>query len=145
MRANMVLFTLGTASDFFKCKTKQWLRAPKLRFASLTRTWSPLRKKGEKRNEYTVTIHHEVHLSKEGAWRLCFQWCTYTYDDGSPDEDGYRLTWRRPDSSRQPARGQARIPPTADIFELLQMAARAGWLTTVEGKRASAELADRAD
>ncbi len=93
----------------------------------------------------TVTIHHEVHLGEEGSWRLCFQWCTYTYDDGSADEDGYRFIWRRPDGSLQPARGQARIPSTGDIFELLQMAARAGWLTTVEGKGARFEFANRAD
>lgn len=89
----------------------------------------------------TVAIHREVHLGDEGSWRLCFQWCTYTYDDGSPDEDGYRFIWRRPDGSLQAARGQARIPSTADILELLHLAARAGWLTAVEGKRARGELA----
>jgi hypothetical protein len=88
-----------------------------------------------------VTVHREVHLNEDGEWQLCFQWCTYVYDDDSPDEQGYRFIWRRPDGSLQPARGQARIPSAADIFDLLQMAARAGWLASVEGPKARTELA----
>lgn len=88
----------------------------------------------------TVSVHKEVFLGKEGSWRLCFQWCTYAYDDGSPDESGYRFIWRRPDGSLQAARGQARIPSIADIHELMQLAAREGWLATVEGASARREL-----
>jgi hypothetical protein len=91
-----------------------------------------------------VTVHREVHLGQESHWQLCFQWCTYVHDDGSPDEDGYRFIWRRPDGSLQPARGQARIPSAADIFQLLHLAARDGWLATVEQPRARGELAGEA-
>ncbi|WP_437972748.1 hypothetical protein WMF11_26805 [Sorangium sp. So ce295] len=93
----------------------------------------------------TITVHHEVYLGEEGSWRLCFQWCTYAYDDDSPDENGYRFIWRRPDGSLQAARGQARIPSAADIFGLLQLAARDGWLATVEGPKARFEFGDEAD
>jgi hypothetical protein len=61
-----------------------------------------------------VQIHHEVMLGQSGHWRLCFQWVTYRYEDGSPAQDGYRFIWRRPDGSLQPARGQARIPSGAE-------------------------------
>ncbi len=44
------------------------------------------------------------------------------------DENGYRFIWRKPDGSLQPARGQARIPSTTDIFELLALASKNGWL-----------------
>ena len=60
-------------------------------------------------------------------WKLCFQWCQYHYDNGT-NEFGYRFIWRKPDGSLQPARGQARIPSTADIFELLALASKNGWL-----------------
>lgn len=89
-----------------------------------------------------ITVHREVRLGEEGHWQLCFQWGTYVHDDDSPNEDGYRFIWRRPDGSLQAARGQARIPSAADIFELLHLAAREGWLTTVERPGARGELTD---
>jgi len=92
-----------------------------------------------------VVVHEEVMLGKEDDWRLCFQWCTYQYDDGRPEEQGYRFIWRRPDGSLQPARGQARIPSAADIFDLLRLAARDGWLTTHEKPSAREELDDASD
>jgi hypothetical protein len=79
-----------------------------------------------------VTVHHEVRNGSEGAWQLCFQWVTYTYDTGTPSERGYRFIWRRPDGSLQPARGQTRIPSAADLFELLQLATRDGWFIAAE-------------
>lgn len=80
-----------------------------------------------------VTVHHEVAGRPTAiGWRLCLQWVTYNYEDGSPAEDGYRFIWRRADGTLQPARGQARIPALADILELLALAARNGWLGTVE-------------
>jgi hypothetical protein len=66
------------------------------------------------------------------------------HDDNSPDEKGYRFIWRRPDGTLQLARGQARISSTADMFDLLQRAARAGWLTSAEGPQTHDELASGA-
>ena len=70
----------------------------------------------------------------------CFQWVTYTHDNGNPDEQGYRFIWRRPDDSLQAARGQARIPSIADIHTLMAMAGRAGWLGTAESVGAPGEM-----
>ena len=75
----------------------------------------------------TVEIHDEVRHGEEEHWQLCFQRCTYHYDDGSDSEDGYRFIWRRPDGTLQPARGQARIPSPNELVGLLQAAARDGW------------------
>ena len=72
-------------------------------------------------------IKHEVTNGEVGYWRLCFQYGIYHYDVDA-DENGYRFIWRKPDGSLQPARGQARIPSTADIFELLALASKNGWL-----------------
>lgn len=78
-----------------------------------------------------VKILNEVTNGVPGDWRLCFQWCEYIYDDGST-ENGYRFIWRRPDGSLQAARGQARIPSLKDINELTYLAAKDGWLGSVE-------------
>ena len=67
----------------------------------------------------------EVSLSYDGDWKLCFQYGEYHYDEGDA-QSGYRFIWRRPDDSIQ-ARGPARIPSIADMFELLSMAVREGW------------------
>ncbi len=72
-------------------------------------------------------IKHEVTNGEVGYWRLCFQYGIYHYDVDA-DENGYRFIWRKPDGSLQPARGQARIPSTTDIFELLALASKNGWL-----------------
>jgi hypothetical protein len=80
-----------------------------------------------------VDIHHEVRGEvEEGGWQLCFQWCTYNYQGDAPSEDGYRFIWRKPNGNLEPARGQARIPSAAHIFNLLRLASNAGWFVTVE-------------
>ena len=78
-----------------------------------------------------VKIFKEVTNGKRGDWHLCFQWCEFIYDDAS-SEKGYRFIWRRPDGSLQPARGQARIPSLEDIHTLTFLAARDGWLGSIE-------------
>ena len=72
------------------------------------------------------SIQHEVTNGQNGNWRLCFQFGTYNYEDGS-SEEGYRFIWREPNGNLQPARGQARIPEKKDLFELLGLASSAGW------------------
>lgn len=72
-------------------------------------------------------IKNEVTNGEIGCWRLCFQYGIYQYEENEV-ENGYRFIWRKPDGSLQPARGQARIPSTADIFELLALASKNGWL-----------------
>jgi hypothetical protein len=79
-----------------------------------------------------VKIHNEVRSGSEGGRQLCFQWVTYTYDNGAPSEQGYRFIWRRQNGKLQPARGQARIPSAAHLFELLQRATRDGWFVVAE-------------
>ncbi len=78
-----------------------------------------------------VEINHEVKAkTSDGkiteAWVLCFQHCTYHFDDDTY-ENGYRFIWRRPNSSLQAARGQARIPSIAHIKELVDAAVHEGW------------------
>jgi hypothetical protein len=73
-----------------------------------------------------VQIHNEVTHDGGGGWTLCFQYCTYHYDDGST-EDGFRFIWRRPDDSLQAARGQARIPDEDTLYGLLNAAREDGW------------------
>ena len=74
-----------------------------------------------------VQVHNEVAVGQPGDWRLCFQRVAYHYDDGRPSQDGFRFIWRRPDSTLQAARGQARIPSPAVLLELLGLASAAGW------------------
>lgn len=78
-----------------------------------------------------VDILKEVKTGEKEKWNLCFQWCKYKYDDGDSNY-GYRFIWRRPDGSLQAARGQARIPSFADMNELIEKAAKDGWLGSVE-------------
>lgn len=73
-----------------------------------------------------VRIHNEVIDGNSNDWHLCFQYCTYNYDDGS-QEEGYRFIWRMPDGKLQPARGQARIPDAASLNRLVAAATAAGW------------------
>lgn len=73
-----------------------------------------------------VEIINEVKQHDGAGWCLCFQYCTYKYDDGN-EENGYRFIWRRPDGTLLTARGQARIPSLADIQELTAKAIREGW------------------
>lgn len=74
----------------------------------------------------SVEIHNEVTNGEQGDWRLCFQWCTYHYDDDT-SQDGYRFIWRRPNGNLQAARGQARIGSSEDLESLLGLAREAGW------------------
>jgi hypothetical protein len=80
-----------------------------------------------------VEIINEVGRAP-GEWTLCFQWVRYHYDDRRP-ELGYRFIWRHPDDALQPARGQARIPSAAAMFELIQSAMEEGWFITCETNR----------
>jgi hypothetical protein len=73
-----------------------------------------------------IQIHKEVSNGEAGDWRLCFQCCTYHYDNGNI-ENGYRFIWRRPNGNLQAARGQARIDSPEDLEELLNLARNAGW------------------
>ena len=77
-------------------------------------------------NQTRVVVLNEVKKGESGGWNLCFQWCRYEFEDGI-EEMGYRFIWRRPDGSLQAARGQACIPSTADILELVSKAIRGGW------------------
>ncbi len=80
-----------------------------------------------------VYIHHEARGEvEEDGWQLCFQWCTYDLANGASNQDGYRFIWRHPNGSLELAAGQARIPSAAHIFNLLCLAANAGWLVSVE-------------
>lgn len=76
----------------------------------------------------SVKIHDEVldGVVGQGQWCLCFQRCTYNYDDGSK-EGGFRFIWRRPDGTLQAARGQARIPNATALQPLISAAHTAGW------------------
>jgi len=78
-----------------------------------------------------VEIIHEVR-EREPDWNLCFQWCRYRYDDGRPDEMGYRFIWRDPDDKLHPQRGQAVIHSAAQMFRLITEAILEGWFITCE-------------
>ena len=80
-----------------------------------------------------VEIIHEVRENNRG-WNLCFQWCRYNYDDGSPAQMGYRFIWRDPENNLRPQRGQARIPNAARMFNLIHLAVRDGWFITAEAE-----------
>ena len=76
----------------------------------------------------SVKVHNEVPAPPYNEWTLCFQECTWHYDDGTSD-DGYRFIWRHPGGNLQPARGQARIPDATALRSLLDAALKAGWLS----------------
>lgn len=81
-----------------------------------------------------IEIIHEAREHNSG-WNLCFQWCRYRYDDGSPDEMGYRFIWRDPEDRLHPQRGQALIQSAAQMFHLIELAMQDGWFVTAEGRR----------
>ena len=86
-----------------------------------------------------IEILHEVGTDYgANEWNLYFQWGRFDYDDGSDSQTGYRFIWRRPDDTLQAARGQARIPSAAVMFELIGRAAEAGWLVACERAGAAA-------
>ncbi len=68
-----------------------------------------------------VEIHEEV--QDDG---LCFQYCTYHWDDREPSK-GYRFIWRDDRDKLIPARGQAIIHDQATLLGLLAKAAGEGW------------------
>lgn len=74
-----------------------------------------------------IKVHNEVRDGYTADWNLCFQFCTYNYDDRS-QEDGYRIIWRTPEGKLQPVRGQARIPDAATLNRLIRSAESQGWL-----------------
>jgi len=80
-----------------------------------------------------IEIIHEVRESRPG-WKLCFQWCIYHYDDGSPNEMGYRFIWRDPDDNLRPQRGQAIIHSAAQMSHLINLAIQDGWFITAESE-----------
>ena len=69
--------------------------------------------------------------SPPNNWRICLQWGTYVYDDGTTDK-GYRYINIMPNGNLQPARGQARIPSAAVMLELQLKAIKAGWFIRCE-------------
>ncbi len=71
-------------------------------------------------------IHEEVTNQEVNEWRLYFQYGTYSFDDGTEPQTGYRFIWRR-NGRLQPARGQARIPSKQHLTELLDLATEEGW------------------
>jgi len=73
-----------------------------------------------------VEILNEVTLDGEEGWTLCFQYCTYHYED-STTEDGFRYIWRRENGSLQAAQGQAKIPDENTLHRLLNAAREDGW------------------
>jgi len=70
-------------------------------------------------------VAHPDHATDD--WHLCLQWVRYQYDTGQEPENGYRFIWRRPNSSLQAARGQARIPSLSDAELLIRLARESGW------------------
>jgi len=73
------------------------------------------------------SVDKEASWGMRGGWKLCLQWVTYFYENGTRKE-GYRFIWRRPVSGNlQPARGQARIPSLAIARQLIKTAEREGW------------------
>lgn len=76
-------------------------------------------------------IEKEVANDKVGYWRLCFQYGTYNYDDGK-SEKGYRFIWRDEQNKLRPQRAQARIPSAEQLFYLLSLASKDGWLVSIE-------------
>lgn len=76
-------------------------------------------------------IIKEVSSDKEGYWRLCFQYGTYHYDDGT-NESGYRFIWRDEENRLRPQRAQARIPSGQSLFKLLSLASKEGWFISIE-------------
>ncbi|QIN80691.1 hypothetical protein GBA65_06075 [Rubrobacter marinus] len=73
-----------------------------------------------------MEYHDEACERFDDAWTLCFQRCTYHYDDRE-SQPGYRFIWRRPDGTLQPARGQARIPDAGTLERLTEAARAEGW------------------
>jgi hypothetical protein len=61
------------------------------------------------------------------ADELCFQRCTYLYDNGTKD-DGLRFIYRR-EGRLIAHRGQARIPSKQILLSLIDKAEKAGMLT----------------
>lgn len=73
-------------------------------------------------------IRHETRLPTDDAgWTLCFQYGTYTYEDRSEDESGYRFIYRDAEGRMRPQRGQARIPTRSKLDKLLAVATKQGW------------------
>lgn len=73
-----------------------------------------------------VVLNETKQKVVDGKWRLCLQWCLYSYSDGT-QEYGFRYIWRKGDGKLQAARGQARIPSLKIAKELMDEAIADGW------------------
>lgn len=63
---------------------------------------------------------------QDDQWSLHFQQATW-YFTNNIQEHGYRFIWYKPDGTKQPARGQARIPNKDVVDYLYDLATQAGW------------------
>ena len=74
-----------------------------------------------------IIKHHTTSITFESGHELCFQLCSYIYDDGSETEEGFRFIWKDPQGKMLPQRGQARIPSLDDLRKLVDQAIKEGW------------------
>lgn len=73
-------------------------------------------------------MHVKVEQEVQTEDGLCFQFCTWHWDEGQPSR-GYRFIWRDDLTGHlKPSRGQAWIPDAATALDLMARAMRAGWL-----------------
>jgi hypothetical protein len=76
-------------------------------------------------------IHEVTDEAPAHQYSLSLQWCRWNYEDGSPEEMGYRFIWKRPmvngKRALMPVRGQTRLPALADAQALQAKAVEAGW------------------
>ncbi len=76
-----------------------------------------------------VKVEEQIKAEKlKSGWVLCFQWCTYKYEDES-EEHGYRFIYRDNNNKLRPQRGQARIPNLKMAQRLIDKAIKEGWGT----------------
>lgn len=71
-------------------------------------------------------IQHEVSITRDEGYTLCFQFGHYTYQKNQ-EEDGYRFIWRNPNGTLKASRGQARLPSLMEIQYLTGKALSEGW------------------
>ena len=71
-----------------------------------------------------VEVHNDVFVDKGNENRIHFQEVTYHID--SYEEKGFRFIWSR-NWRKLPHKGQARIPDSETLFELLNKAKKEGW------------------
>ena len=74
-----------------------------------------------------IDFSHTTSITFKTGHELCFQKCSYIYDDGSETEEGFRFIWKDPQGNLLPQRGQARIPSLDDLRKLVDQAIKEGW------------------